>query len=104
MPDVGVGTYTSGGIDSAVINILGLQRPRTREYSDIFGDVFEDKLFDESEHQRLVARSLGLTSNEVASVATKDTAEEFNVRSFANCFPPPGRCTPRLLLSRRRKP
>jgi asparagine synthase (glutamine-hydrolysing) len=62
--DVGVGTYTSGGIDSAVINVVAykdLQHKNTQTFSV----TFEDKLFDESEYQRVVARSLRLESNEV---------------------------------------
>ena len=62
--DVEVGTYTSGGIDSSVINVLAykdLQHKNTQTFSV----AFEDKLFDESMHQRQVARWLQLDSNEV---------------------------------------
>lgn len=62
--DVDVGTYTSGGIDSAVINVVAykdLQHKNTQTFSV----AFEDKLFDESAHQRQVARWLSLDANEV---------------------------------------
>ncbi len=72
--DVGVGTYTSGGIDSAVINVVAykdLQHKNTQTFSV----TFEDKLFDESEYQRVVARSLHLESNEVQCRAQRYLCE-----------------------------
>lgn len=62
--DVEVGTYTSGGIDSAVINVLAY-KDLGHEQTRTFSVTFADKLFDESEHQRRVAQHLGLTSHEV---------------------------------------
>ncbi len=62
--DVEVGTYTSGGIDSAVINVLAY-KDLGHKHTQTFSVTFADKLFDESEHQRRVARALGLSSNEV---------------------------------------
>lgn len=62
--DVAVGTYTSGGIDSAVVNVLAYQ-DLDHKHTQTFSVTFADKLFDEREHQRRVARNLGLTSNEV---------------------------------------
>jgi asparagine synthase (glutamine-hydrolysing) len=62
--DVEVGTYTSGGIDSAVINVLAY-KDLQHESTQTFSVTFQDKLFDESTHQRLLARSLNLSSNEV---------------------------------------
>jgi len=62
--DVEVGTYTSGGIDSAAINVLAY-KDLAHQATQTFSVTFADKLFDESEHQRLVARSLNLTTNEV---------------------------------------
>jgi asparagine synthase (glutamine-hydrolysing) len=62
--DVEVGTYTSGGIDSAVINVIAsgdLQRRNTQTFSV----AFEDPAFDESEHQSAVVRQLGLKANAV---------------------------------------
>ena len=62
--DVGVGTYTSGGVDSAVINVLACKDVGHKN-TQTFSVAFDDKLFDESEHQRVVIRSLGLVSNKV---------------------------------------
>ena len=62
--DVEVGTYTSGGIDSAVINVLAY-KDLGHKHTQTFSVAFQDKLFDESAHQRLLARSLNLCSNEV---------------------------------------
>ncbi len=66
--DVGVGTYTSGGIDSAVINVLAY-KDLGHKNTQTFSVTFADKLFDESEYQRLVTRSLNLESNEVRCTA-----------------------------------
>jgi asparagine synthase (glutamine-hydrolysing) len=62
--DVEVGTYTSGGIDSAAVNVVAYKDLGHRQ-TQTFSVTFADKLFDESEHQRRVARALGLTSNEI---------------------------------------
>jgi asparagine synthase (glutamine-hydrolysing) len=62
--DVEVGTYTSGGIDSAVLNVVAfrdLQHDRTQTFSI----AFDDPAFDESEYQQIVVRHLGLTPNQV---------------------------------------
>ncbi len=98
--DVDVGTYTSGGVDSAVINILAY-KDLGHENTQTFSVTFDDKLFDESEHQRLVARSLGLTSNEVRCGA-KDIYEEFpNVVYHAESPLFRTAAAPMYLLSRR---
>ena len=62
--DVPVGTYTSGGVDSSVINVVtygDLQHNETQTFSV----AFEDQVFDESEFQRLMVRHIGLKSHEV---------------------------------------
>jgi asparagine synthase (glutamine-hydrolysing) len=62
--DVKVGTYTSGGIDSAVVNVVAYKDLGHAD-TQTFSVAFEDELFDESTYQRLVAQSLHLDSNEV---------------------------------------
>jgi asparagine synthase (glutamine-hydrolysing) len=62
--DVEVGTYTSGGIDSAVVNVV-VYKDLGHAGTQTFSVAFEDKLFDESPYQRLVAQSLHLDANEV---------------------------------------
>tara|TARA_B100001964_G_C14238308_1_gene603633 strand:- start:727 stop:2745 length:2019 start_codon:yes stop_codon:yes gene_type:complete len=62
--DVEVGTYTSGGIDSSVINLVSsklLQHKNIRTFSV----VFEDKLYDESKYQEKLANYLGLSRNTI---------------------------------------
>jgi len=53
--DVPVGAYLSGGLDSSVVVAL-MKRHRTRLRT--FSIVFDDAEFDESAHQRSVARAL----------------------------------------------
>jgi asparagine synthase (glutamine-hydrolysing) len=61
--DVEVATYTSGGIDSAIVNLIaagqGRRVPRT------FSMAFEDPVYDEGPYQRLVAKHLGLPHTEL---------------------------------------
>lgn len=62
--DVEVGTYTSGGIDSAVVNVAAhkdLNHSQTRTFSV----AFEDEAYDESPYQKMMANHLGLQSSEV---------------------------------------
>jgi asparagine synthase (glutamine-hydrolysing) len=62
--DVPVGTYTSGGIDSAVVNVAAY-KDLAHHNTQTFSVAFEDQVFDESEYQQLVAGELGLKSNVV---------------------------------------
>ena len=55
--DVPVGAYLSGGLDSSAITAL-IQR-YTDNRLETFSIAFTDKAFDESEHQRRMARHLG---------------------------------------------
>ncbi len=61
--DVEVGTYTSGGVDSSVINVAAFQdcaHQQTQTFSVAFGDAD----YDESQYQNLMADHLGLEANE----------------------------------------
>ncbi len=62
--DVEVGTYTSGGIDSSVVNVVAHKDLNYRN-TQTFSVAFEDQVFDESQFQRMVANQLNLKSNEV---------------------------------------
>jgi asparagine synthase (glutamine-hydrolysing) len=61
--DVPVGAYLSGGLDSSVI--AAVVRKFTETPLETFAVAFEDAEFDESAHQREVARFLGTTHHEV---------------------------------------
>ena len=60
--DVEIGTYTSGGIDSSVINYITHKELNHREVQT-FSVKFDDKLYDESMYQEILVKSLSLTPN-----------------------------------------
>ncbi len=62
--DVPVGTYTSGGIDSSVVNVLAYRDLGHRD-TQTFSVSFEDPVFDERQYQQLVVGHLGLRGHEV---------------------------------------
>ena len=62
--DVPVGTYTSGGIDSSIINVLAYQDLNHRE-TQTFSVAFEDQVFDESVFQEEMVRHLQLNAHQV---------------------------------------
>ena len=62
--DVAVGTYTSGGIDSSVVNVLAYRDLAHRE-TQTFSVSFEDPVYDESSYQGLIVRHLGLQGHQV---------------------------------------
>jgi asparagine synthase (glutamine-hydrolysing) len=62
--DVPVGTYTSGGVDSSVINVLAYGDLGHRE-TETFSVSFDDPVFDESRYQELVVNHLGLHGHQV---------------------------------------
>ena len=72
--DVPVGAYLSGGLDSsaiaAIIRTLGVSR------LDTFSIAFTDAQFDESEHQRRMARFLG-TEHQVVLATHEDIGGVF---------------------------
>lgn len=72
--DVPVGAYLSGGLDSSTIAALVQQQGCSR--LDTFSITFSDPAFDESEHQRRMARHLG-TNHQVVSVAHADIGRAF---------------------------
>lgn len=62
--DVPVGTYTSGGVDSSVINHIATRELNHRD-TETFSVAFENPLYDESAYQKQLAGHLGLTHNSV---------------------------------------
>lgn len=71
--DVPVGTYLSGGLDSAVITAISQRLCRNRLQT--FSITFDDPAFDESSYQSQVARFLGVdhqsircTSQDIAAI------------------------------------
>ncbi|HTY87896.1 MAG TPA: asparagine synthase (glutamine-hydrolyzing) [Candidatus Acidoferrum sp.] len=72
--DVPVGAYLSGGLDSsviaAIVRKLGVSR------LDTFSIAFSDPKFDESEHQRSMARFLG-TDHQVVHATHADIGRAF---------------------------
>jgi len=60
--DVAVGTYTSGGLDSSVINFL-VREEIGQENIQTFSVGFNDPLYNESEFQVELCNHLGLTRN-----------------------------------------
>jgi len=72
--DVPVGAYLSGGLDSsviaAIVRKLGVSR------LDTFSIAFSDPKFDESEHQRSMARFLG-TEHQVVHATHADIGRAF---------------------------
>jgi asparagine synthase (glutamine-hydrolysing) len=97
--DVEVGVYLSGGLDSAVIAALASRL--SGHPLRTFSVEFEDRHFDESAEQRLVAGSLG-TRHEALRVRDADITDAFpdavyhaEVPAFRSAF------VPMYLLSRR---
>ena len=73
--DVPVGSYISGGLDSAVVTALA--RRQTTADLHTFGVAFDDSHFDESAHQEGVAREL----------ATQHHTLHCSVRDIARALP-----------------
>lgn len=61
--DVPVGTYTSGGVDSSIINHVAYEELGHAQ-TETFSVTFKDPLFDEKKYQTLLADQLGLVYNE----------------------------------------
>lgn len=62
--DVEVGTYTSGGIDSSVVNVMAYEDLQ-HSGRQTFSVGFEDQTFDESSYQSLLAEQLDLRTNSI---------------------------------------
>ena len=75
MADIRVASYLSGGIDSSVI-AMRLQQQAQPESLRTYSVAFEDKEFDESEAQRLVADHFGLEHVSIR-INSKDIGENF---------------------------
>ncbi|WP_406012012.1 asparagine synthase (glutamine-hydrolyzing) [Streptomyces sp. NBC_00984] len=96
--DVEVGVYLSGGLDSSVVTRLATQLSPHQVRT--FSVAFQDKTFDESDSQRLVAEHLGTRHSSVAISGT-DITDNFRsavyhaeVPTFRTSF------VPMFLLSR----
>lgn len=96
--DVPVGVYLSGGLDSSIVTKLATDLSRSEVRT--FSVAFEDRTFDESDSQRLVAEHLG-TRHSAITVSAADIAEAFpsavhhaEVPAFRTAF------VPMYLLSR----
>ena len=74
LADVPVGAYLSGGLDSSLIAAL-MRRCATGRI-DTFSIAFTDSAFDESEHQRRMARYLG-TDHQVIEASHADIGAVF---------------------------
>ena len=72
--DVPVGAYLSGGLDSSVISAIVRKLGGSR--LDTFSIAFSDPKFDESEHQRSMARFLG-TEHQVVRATYADIGRAF---------------------------
>ncbi|WP_243794766.1 asparagine synthase (glutamine-hydrolyzing) [Saccharopolyspora gloriosae] len=72
--DVEVGVYLSGGLDSSIVSRLATQLSPHEVRT--FSVSFEDKEFDESSHQKLVAEHLG-TKHSALKIAGADIAGNF---------------------------
>ncbi|MEU0845814.1 asparagine synthase (glutamine-hydrolyzing) [Streptomyces sp. NPDC005962] len=97
--DVEVGVYLSGGLDSSIVTKLATDLSRSEVRT--FSVEFEDKTFDESSSQQVVAAHLGTRHSSIA-VSSADIAENFlsavyhaEVPAFRTAF------VPMYLLSRR---
>lgn len=96
--DVEVGVYLSGGLDSSVVTRLATQL--TPHQVRTFSVAFQDKAFDESDSQRLVAEHLG-TRHSTVPITSADITDNFpaavyhaEVPTFRTSF------VPMFLLSR----
>ncbi|MFB7634870.1 asparagine synthase (glutamine-hydrolyzing) [Streptomyces sp. NPDC056149] len=96
--DVEVGVYLSGGLDSSVVTRLATQLSSHQVRT--FSVAFQDKTFDESDSQRLVAEHLGTEHSSVPITGT-DIVDNFlaavyhaEVPTFRTSF------VPMFLLSR----
>jgi asparagine synthase (glutamine-hydrolysing) len=74
LADVPVGAYLSGGLDSSIIAAM-VRRFATGRV-DTFSIAFTDSTFDESEHQRRMARHLG-TDHQVVEATHEDIGDIF---------------------------
>lgn len=72
--DVPVGGYLSGGLDSSII--ASIARKLAGNAFNTFSITFDDKKFDESQHQLLMARFLG-TKHHVVHAAHADIGRVF---------------------------
>lgn len=72
--DVEVGTYLSGGLDSAIVTKLVSEQ--TSQPLHTFSVEFEDSDFDESQQQRIVSQALS-TRHHSVKVSQLDIAENF---------------------------
>jgi asparagine synthase (glutamine-hydrolysing) len=72
--DVPVGAYLSGGLDSSIVTTLVAQQGDTRLRS--FSLAFDDAAFDESEHQRTLAKHLR-ADHDTVRVGAGDIAASF---------------------------
>ncbi|GAA2511740.1 asparagine synthase (glutamine-hydrolyzing) [Winogradskya humida] len=72
--DVEVGVYLSGGLDSSIVTALTTQL--SRHPVRTFSVAFENKTFDESQSQRLVAERLG-TQHSTVTVGSTDITDNF---------------------------
>ena len=74
LADVPVGAYLSGGLDSSLI--AALMRRHATGRIDTFSIAFTDSAFDESDHQRRMARYLG-TDHQVVEASHADIGAIF---------------------------
>jgi asparagine synthase (glutamine-hydrolysing) len=74
LADVPVGAYLSGGLDSSIITAIA--RRFATGSVDTFSIAFTDADFDESEHQRRMARHLG-TEHQVVEATYEDIGHIF---------------------------
>ena len=74
LADVPVGAYLSGGLDSSIIAAM-VRRFATGRV-DTFSIAFTDSSFDESEHQRRMARHLG-TDHQVVEASHEEIGDIF---------------------------
>ncbi|MFJ4598121.1 asparagine synthase (glutamine-hydrolyzing) [Kitasatospora sp. NPDC088861] len=96
--DVEVGVYLSGGLDSSIVTRLATQLSPYEVRT--FSVAFQDKSFDESDSQRLVAEHLG-TLHTAVPITSEDITDHFpaavyhaEVPTFRTSF------VPMFLLSR----
>ena len=77
--DVEVGVYLSGGLDSAIITQLASEM--SSQQVQTFSVEFENKEFDESVDQKLLAKHLG-TKHSSITITNKDISENFPTALF----------------------
>lgn len=77
--DVEVGVYLSGGLDSSIITQLASEV--STQPVQTFSVEFEDKEFDESDDQKLIAKHFG-TKHSSITITSKDISENFPIALF----------------------